>query len=462
MSSNLRKITELGVGMTALAVLTLAACSGGNGNSSTLSGSFVDAPTKGLNFVASPSGLNGVTDENGTYNFRAGDTVTFSLGNLTLGSVEPTAPSAGGRTQTFVLELDNGLQVAELLQTVNHGSASAMDVSGISFPQSQRRRLQNFLTSGGLDLGGSSFDAALLTAARAAVGSPAHSRWFNSYGELGSTAALDTTVINNLMNGLNALNSASGVAASGVAAGSIAFVNNLPGKSVYRQSVTAGLGFSQAIESFPSSGGATAYQVSSNGVCPMTFSASSAVAYSFTLDYDAASSVTGCTIPAGETQSDVFTVIYADVNKALATDVSSMATSGVPGTAVGVDVFTVLQTVVPSDLAGKTLSFFDRNGNCAAGVRTRVSFDATGTSFTANCADTTAPATITGSVVAAAQFPGVLVLSDTATNRFYYMGLPAGSRLLTTGQGRLVVVSYTNNPAGTLTGRSGILGATLQ
>lgn len=51
-----------------------------------ISGVFVDAPVAGLSYSTS-SELTGVTDAEGRYDYRPGDTVTFSIGNLQLGTV---------------------------------------------------------------------------------------------------------------------------------------------------------------------------------------------------------------------------------------------------------------------------------------------------------------------------------------------------------------------------------------
>lgn len=95
----------------ALLAAQLAACGGGGGGSNTppptnnspppdntpppddtpppgelTSGTFVDAPVAGLSYTTS-SEITGVTDADGRYDYRAGDTVTFSLGDLVLGTV---------------------------------------------------------------------------------------------------------------------------------------------------------------------------------------------------------------------------------------------------------------------------------------------------------------------------------------------------------------------------------------
>ena len=59
---------------------------GGNPPGEQVFGVFVDAPVAGLSYTTS-SDLSGVTDAEGRYDYRVGDTVTFSIGNLVLGTV---------------------------------------------------------------------------------------------------------------------------------------------------------------------------------------------------------------------------------------------------------------------------------------------------------------------------------------------------------------------------------------
>jgi hypothetical protein len=125
---------------TALAAL-LVACGGGGGGTDSAqvsSGTFINSPTKGIKYSATPSGLTGTTDENGTYTYKAGDTVTFKLDlgstTLTLGST--SNPSAA--TSVLTLSVPNGgdpLAVAQVLETLDKSSVDGkMDVSGISLP----------------------------------------------------------------------------------------------------------------------------------------------------------------------------------------------------------------------------------------------------------------------------------------------------------------------------------------
>jgi hypothetical protein len=126
-------------------VLFLSAC-GGDGSSSTsssgsgsasLTGVFVDAPVVGLSYQTS-SGGSGTTDSEGKFNYASGDTVTFSVGGLTLGSVIPSVTSAGNATVTPVDIVPGAMDatdpnvtaIGQLLGTLN--SIAVADSGGAS------------------------------------------------------------------------------------------------------------------------------------------------------------------------------------------------------------------------------------------------------------------------------------------------------------------------------------------
>ena len=84
-------------------LFVLAACgSGGDGGggggggtppaAAPLGGTFVDSPVQGLGYSTTPSGLSGLTDANGRYNYNPGDLVTFSLFGRAIGGAVPAAP----------------------------------------------------------------------------------------------------------------------------------------------------------------------------------------------------------------------------------------------------------------------------------------------------------------------------------------------------------------------------------
>lgn len=136
----------------------LLACGGGGGSTPVaapapvpLTTAFNDALVKGVCYLAQPSGLHGATDASGNASYLAGDSLTWwvmvdgsacsatpattsSTTGIALGSTIPVASTTGVANQTFVLSLASGSQVAEALQALNHGTTSAMDVSGITLP----------------------------------------------------------------------------------------------------------------------------------------------------------------------------------------------------------------------------------------------------------------------------------------------------------------------------------------
>lgn len=119
--------------------LILISCGGGSNSTNSIAGSitykgqFVDAPVMGLIYTASPSGLSGITDINGEFKFKAGDKITFSIstpvGSLHIGTYSPdTIIDKDSTSIAFVLTLENGIQVAQVLQSLG-GSGSSLDVS---------------------------------------------------------------------------------------------------------------------------------------------------------------------------------------------------------------------------------------------------------------------------------------------------------------------------------------------
>ncbi len=78
-----------------LATLILVGCGGGGGGSgdtaaattSTSTATFIDSYVSGLEFESATQ--NGVTDTNGNFIYKEGESVTFHIGNLYLGSARP-------------------------------------------------------------------------------------------------------------------------------------------------------------------------------------------------------------------------------------------------------------------------------------------------------------------------------------------------------------------------------------
>ena len=106
-------------------------CGGGGGGSTgtdtptTQTGTFIDAPVEGLEY-STPT-LSGFTNANGEFQYKTGETVTFKIGNLELGS------ATGGTTITpLTLAGDTDLNnigtkatnIARILQTLDNNSSN--------------------------------------------------------------------------------------------------------------------------------------------------------------------------------------------------------------------------------------------------------------------------------------------------------------------------------------------------
>ena len=136
-----------------LASALLAACGGGGGggsggNSSPGSGVgttsvasapqasvglFIDAPTAGLSYNC--GGTTGLTNASGQFNYTRGSTCTFSVGNVTVGSLSSipsdgvvTPQDAAGVSRTFTSA--PGVQViAQFLQSIGSSTAGTLTIS---------------------------------------------------------------------------------------------------------------------------------------------------------------------------------------------------------------------------------------------------------------------------------------------------------------------------------------------
>lgn len=81
----------------AILLLVIAGCGGGSDDNNinedpevVLNGQFIDSAVSGLYFEATPSGRSGMTDASGTFNYEAGDTVQFYIGDLLIGEAPAT------------------------------------------------------------------------------------------------------------------------------------------------------------------------------------------------------------------------------------------------------------------------------------------------------------------------------------------------------------------------------------
>ena len=91
-----------------------AGCS--KSGSNTLSGQFIDSNVAGLSYETS-SGFKGITDEQGRYNYKPGDRVTFMLGNITIGTCD--ASDYVTPVDIFPGNSEAALNLAQFLQSID-------------------------------------------------------------------------------------------------------------------------------------------------------------------------------------------------------------------------------------------------------------------------------------------------------------------------------------------------------
>jgi hypothetical protein len=112
--------------ISSLVASFLIGCGGNSSSSSsgdsTESGTYEDAPVAGLTYETT-SGITGLTDSNGTFKYKAGDKVTFKIGNVVLGSVE------GKKVITpYDSGLDEAQKIAYVLQNLDTDGNPTNDV----------------------------------------------------------------------------------------------------------------------------------------------------------------------------------------------------------------------------------------------------------------------------------------------------------------------------------------------
>ena len=131
------------------AVMTLNACGSGDDEPApaTLTGSFVDSPVAGLNVVGSTTAAS-TTDASGRFSYKAGETLTFSIGSLALGSaagasvLTPLSITTGAAAASdprvnnkLILlqtldadgDLNNGIQITDAIRSTVSANAGAIN-----------------------------------------------------------------------------------------------------------------------------------------------------------------------------------------------------------------------------------------------------------------------------------------------------------------------------------------------
>ncbi len=134
----------------AMSALALAACNDDNDNqdgtapvAQVQTAYFIDSAVSGLSY--SSSSQQGVTGSDGKFNYKAGETVTFKLGDITLGTAKPTSDKLllktlnNGTTEQGNLS-NSSINRAVLLQTLDQDADSS---NGIQLASTTLAQLKN-------------------------------------------------------------------------------------------------------------------------------------------------------------------------------------------------------------------------------------------------------------------------------------------------------------------------------
>jgi hypothetical protein len=124
--------------LTTIGLTLFSGCGGGGGSSTsssvpTLTATFIDSPVSGLEFNT-PT-LSGTTDVNGNFIYKDGESVTFHIGNIYLGSAKP---KDGKVTPLSIINTTdiNDARVVRILQTLQSLDSDSNPSNGIVISQS--------------------------------------------------------------------------------------------------------------------------------------------------------------------------------------------------------------------------------------------------------------------------------------------------------------------------------------
>ena len=419
--------------LRAACILVLAACGGGGGGGGygggggggpvALNGLFIDALTTGVQYTATGAGsqtVTGTTGTNGQFSYYAGQSVAFALPtgggtSIPLGSASPAAPAGGGNTVVFVGGMNNALQVAQVLQSLNHAaSAGAIDVSGLTLGATDLANLGFFITSGGSSFGSATSYTSMMQSAQASATAATPGLVFVYPG--GATSAQAAA---NLATAAGSLTPPTSVTPAGL------YFYEFVGSTAGPSSVSVNqAGMAQFVAGSSSAYSGTDVTIS-NANAPQSASSAHSESWSASGNVLTVMHTKG----SGVTEVNTVTFTYADPSKLLFN--MSVADNGtLVGTATGSAYF--LTALAPGDLAGRKLTLTNLTGlGCATGVSPQIAFSMSGGSFTAYCSNSSA---VTGSGNVSAGPAGISAVQisftptppDTIGNT-YLLALASGS-----------------------------------
>jgi len=404
----------------AFPLIALVACGGGGGGgsgtspaTSSYTGQYIDAPVKGLSYIASPSGLKGTMDDNGNFSFQAGDTVSFNVvtpgGNIAVGSVAPATPVSQSTTVPIsVMAMSGGTQIAQTLQSLG-GTGASIDVSSTNpkvaavVSAADVTSVNNFVSSGGAT-----------TPPAAVVTVQSTTAFTNAMASLSnlSTASPTPQTLNSVFNGSTSFHAGpmTTVTINNKADSTFTIINS--GISYAKSDGSSyNICISSPIIANPSKYKFQDFCVSKNNSLVDTTTEKWAIdSTSNKINFTSSGSTTVVTLPVIDNTTGIYNLA---VNS---TDGSSWKGTGL--------FYMVSTSFSPSYFAGKTVTV-SGDSKCSDGYM-NYSMSSDGASYTKSC-KTSAASGVTfvssiGKITAIKEIPGVLQFTDSGASTSTYVG----------------------------------------
>lgn len=441
-----------------ISIALLTACGGGGGSTGntgnpnpsipTYSGQYIDAPTKGLFYHASPSGINGYTDNNGTFTFQANDSVLFTIqapnGAIDAGTIKPTTPA---NTSTVivasVLDMPNGVAIAQTLQSLG-GTGSVIDVSATAANVSALSRTDITDISKYIRSGGVAAQPAAIT--------------------IDSTTALSNAAksLSNISSTQSSVSTLSGLTAFNIYTGGL----NANSMNLTAQGLGAGFGYFEAsgkLFNICSYQAPTQLSVNVSWTsCDSTVPVGGQLA-NWTVSTTSSGNLQIVeTTSAGSQVGSVNTVTSSSSNSTngyFSNAITNIPTLPAGFTQSGNGMYSVMQSDFGiSSLASKTI-VVSGDANCSDG-KMKYTINSTGAAYTKTCNLSSAAGSsftsTTGTTANYVNLPGIVTFTDlgaTAAN-IKYVGVGVGGSLSSGGTGKAAVVTVGTSVACGLTNKS--------
>lgn len=438
-----------------MAIAAMTACGGGSStsltsnNAATYTGQYIDAPTKGLVYAASPSGLSGVTDSNGNFSFRANDRVSFKIqtpsGTIDAGTVSPsTPPDTTTAAVISVLNIPNGIAIAQTLQSLG-GTGSLIDVSASSanvsaLSAAETSAISSFIASGGA----TSKPAKITVASSDALDSASKALANVTTTSFDASLLKGLTVFNTYSGGLDPITPPNTLVAKGLGAGFGYFEasGKLYNLCSYQPPIQlSGVLWSSCDSTIPIGGLQGTWSISTNS-----------------------SGVTQIVEPITAGSQSGATNTVSPINVSLTSGSFNNKITGSPTlppgrTQSGTGIYTVLQSTFGiSTLAGKTIVVAG-DGNCADGKMKYV-VNTAGSSYTKLCNTSSVAGSsfvsTTGALANLANWPGIVTFTDAGATpeKVLYVGISSGSSVASGGTGSAAVMTIGSSASCNLTTKS--------